>query len=83
MRMAQSHREERTFDKLAWARYCCRYPMGSKVDISGAEARCEKRSLQHRGGVSGRLKSLAFILIELLVIAIMAGMMLISCFKLN
>jgi hypothetical protein len=58
--------------------------MNSKLGSIGAEARCDKCGSQPgEGGASGSLKSRAFILIELLFIAILAGMMLISCFRLN
>jgi hypothetical protein len=58
--------------------------MNSKLGNTGVEARCDKCGLQTgEGGACGSLKSRDFILIELLVTAILAGMMLISCFKLN
>jgi len=58
--------------------------MNSKLGSIGAKAPCDKRGLPPgEGGASGGLKSRAFILIELLFSAILAGMMLISCFRLN
>ena len=56
--------------------------MNIKPGSSGPKARCDKCCLQP-GGATGRLKARAFILIELVVTAILAGMMLISCFRLN
>ena len=56
--------------------------MNIKPGSSGAKARCDKCVLR-TGGATRSLKSRAFVLIELVVTAILAGMMLISCFRLN